>query len=203
MLIPALMMLASCDGLFGGLYDEPAKESVYGFIHCDSDGRGGTLRIDATSYTRWTYIDLRHQRVDTANVTQGQEEPLQWDFALHRYDVRTHGGAAAETPFGEVETASMSDGLDFVDDVDSQMVVDMSTMMEGYLGYTPARLNPVLSTWLDVDMSVMPPIYTLSNKVYLLRLANGTLVALQFTGYMDDAFTKGIVTIRYRLITDP
>lgn len=195
-------MLVSCDGIFGGLYDEPAKNS-FGFIQRDDDGHGGTIRLDATSYTRWSYIDLHHQHIDTANITLGQDAPLEWDFAIHHYDVKTHGGTATESPFDNVGMAIELEELNFVADVDSQVVIDMSTMMEGYLGYTPSPVNPVLSHWLDVDLSTMPPIYALSNKVYLLRLSDGTLVALQFTSFMDDSFAKGIVTLRYRIINNP
>lgn len=200
-LLPALLALVSCDGLFGGLYDEPAK-NPFGFVQRDDDNRGGTLCIDATSYTRWTYIDLHHRHIDTANITLGQEAPLEWDFAIHHYDVKTNNGSAAESPFDNVGMAIELNGLDFVADADSQVVIDMSTMMDGYLEYTPSMVNPVLSHWLDVDLSTMPPIYTLSNKVYLLRLNDGTLVALQFTSYMDESFVKGIVTLRYRIIND-
>ena len=195
-------MLVSCDGIFGGLYDEPAKNS-FGFIQRDDDGYGGTIRLDATSYTRWSYIDLHHQHIDTANITLGQDAPFEWDFAIHHYDVKTHGGTATESPFDNVGMAIELEELNFVADVDSQVVIDMSTMMEGYLGYTPSPVNPVLSHWLDVDLSTMPPIYALSNKVYLLRLSDGTLVALQFTSFMDDSFAKGIVTLRYRIINNP
>jgi hypothetical protein len=200
-LLPALLALVSCDGLFGGLYDEPAK-NPFGFVQRDDDNCGGTLCIDATSHTRWTYIDLHHHHIDTANITLGQEAPLEWDFAIHHYDVKTNNGSAAESPFDNVGMAIELNGLDFVADADSQVVIDMSTMMDGYLGYTPSMVNPVLSHWLDVDLSTMPPIYTLSNKVYLLRLNDGTLVALQFTSYMDESFVKGIVTLRYRIIND-
>ena len=199
-LLGLAVLTASCDGLFGGLYDEPAAGAAYGFIQTDPDGLGGTLRIDATSYTRWNYIDLHNRQTDTSNISLGQPSPSEWDLALHRYDVKTHGGTAAESPFDEVGMASEVEGLAFVPDADSQVVVDMSTMMEGYLGYAPSEVNPVLSSWLDVDQSTMPPIYTLSGKVYLLRLADGTLVALQFTGYMDDALRKGVVTLRYRFV---
>lgn len=195
-------MLVSCDGIFGGLYDEPVKNS-FGFIQRDDDDHGGTIRLDATSYTRWSYIDLHHYHIDTANITLGQDAPLEWDFAIHHYDVKTHGGTATESPFDNVGMAIELEELNFVADVDSQVVIDMSTMMEGYLVYTPSPVNPVLSHWLDVDLSTMPPIYTLSNKVYLLRLSDGTLVALQFTSFMDDSFVKGIVTLRYRIINNP
>ena len=201
LLLPALLALVSCNGVFGGLYDEPTGASL-GFVQRDADGLGGTICIDATSYTRWIYVDLQHRYLDTANITQGQPAPDEWDFAIHHYDVKTNNGSAAESPFDNVGMAMDIDGLDFIADVDSQIVIDISTMMEGYVGYTSSMVNPVISHWLDLDLSTMPPIYTLSNKVYLLRLVDGTLVALQFTAYRDDSLLKGIITLRYRIIKE-
>lgn len=201
MLLPALLALASCDGLFGGLYDEPAEGSPMGFIERDADGRGGTIYIDARSYTRWTYLDLHTRSTDTAFIPLGQPEPHAWDLALHRYDVKTRSGAAtvvAAKYVGELTSLPDTAGLAFTADADSQVVIDMSTMMEGYLGYAPSKVNPVLSRWLDVNTAEMPPIYTLSGDVYLLRLADGSCAALQFTGYANEAAVKGYVTIRYR-----
>lgn len=198
LLLASSATLASCDGLFGGLYDLPAEGPRFGFVERDPDGLGGTVYIDATSYTRWTYIDLHHRTVDTASITQSQGEPPLWDLALHRYDVKTNGGAAAESPYDRPDLTGDIAALDFVCDSDSQVVIDMSTMMDGYLGYAPSPVNPVLSRWLDVNTSTMPPVYTLSNTVYILRLADGTAAALQFTGYTNDASAKGYVTMRYR-----
>lgn len=206
LLLPALLALTACDGLFGGLYDEPAKGTPTGFVERDADRLGGTIYIDARSYTRWTYLDLHTLTLDTASITLGQDEPHAWDIALHRYDVKTHDGAATVLPaefVGELSTLPDTAGLAFTADADSQVVVDMSTMMEGYLGYAPSRVNPVLSRWLDVNTAEMPPIYTLSRSVYLVRLADGSCVALQFTGYTNEAAVKGFVTIRYRYPLTP
>jgi len=90
------------------------------------------------------------------------------------------------------------DRLAFTADVDSQVVVDMSTMMDGYLGYSPAHVNPVLSRWLDVNTSTMPPVYTLSRKVYIVQMEDGTLAALFFSDYVNEKAAKGYITIQYR-----
>ena len=50
---------------------------------------------------------------------------------------------------------------------------------------------------LDVDSSTMPPIYTLSGKIYLLRLKDGTCAALRLVNFMNDAAIKGYMTIDY------
>ena len=73
----------------------------------------------------------------------------------------------------------------FEADTAGRVVVDMSTMMDGYLGYHDSNINKVLSRWLNVDTSTMPPIYTMSGKVYVLRLADGTCAALLFSDFMS------------------
>ena len=207
-LVPALAVLTSCNGLFGGIYDEfdaaekPAASSC--FIARDADGKGGTLQVDVRPYTTWTFLDLHALQADTANTADSlasADPPFAWDIALHRWDVKTHGGSALSSNYGSVEEAVSAGTLPaeaFVADVDSAVVVDMSTKMEGYLGYSQSMVNPVLSQWIDIDTREMPPIYTLSGRVYIVQLTDGTRAALQFTNYMDDASRKGFATIRYR-----
>lgn len=202
-LLLAALTFASCDGIFGGLYDTPeaAKEDRYGFVQEDDDHRGGTIYLDVRAYERWVYVDLHQQCVDTANIVQQQPAPQEWDFALHRYDAKTHGATVAETPVGDIDMlipSVLPEGLVFMADADSQVAVDMSQMMDGIVGYAPSDVNPVLSRWMHVDMSSMPPTYTPSNRVYLVRLADGSMAALQFTGYTDAMSNKGYATIRYR-----
>lgn len=70
-------------------------------------------------------------------------------------------------------------------------------MMDGIILYAEDYWNPCLSRWLDVDTSTMPPIYTLSGRVYLLRLTDGTFAALRLRNFMDDTAVKGYMTIDY------
>ena len=43
----------------------------------------------------------------------------------------------------------------------------------------------------------MPPIYTPSNKVYLLRMKDGTMAAIRLVSYMNAAGIKGYMTFDY------
>ena len=61
----------------------------------------------------------------------------------------------------------------------------MSGMMEGNIKYTEDYRNDILSGWLNVDTSSMPPIYTMSNQVYLIRLKDNTYAAIRFTNYTN------------------
>lgn len=199
-LLSLAFVLASCNGIFSGLYDEVEATSPFGFKMVDEAEGSGTIYLDVRDYELWTYVDLHGRTFDTANMVDGAPEPQHWDIALHRYDVKTNGGAARETEFLTIDALKAHGHYDegvFTTDTTGRVVVDMSTMMDGYLGYHDSNINKVLSRWLNVDTSTMPPIYTLSGKVYVVRLADGTHAALLFTDFMDEASVKGFATIRY------
>lgn len=193
-----LLWCSSCEGLFSGIYDEPVPDtrSEYGFVR--TDGNGGTIYLDSRSYARWTYLDLKRKTMDTSNILSGETEPSAWDFALHRYDVKTHGGAVYETAYTDLGAlGGIPSQAVFTPDSPSRVITDMSGMMEGDIHYDSSDVNPVLSSWLDVNTSVMPPVYTLSRKVYLLRLSDGSHAALLFSDFTNLAGEKGFITIQY------
>ena len=199
----ALLSLPSCNGIFGELYDEPIvhTQQDYGFIASDETSHSGSIYINATLYSEWHYVDLHNKQVTTLSVDD--EPPVHWDFALHRYDTKTNGGAVWESSVNEFNTLpawSSISAESFVQDewTTDRISIDMSQMMDGIILYAEDYYNPCLSRWLDVNTSTMPPIYTLSGKVYLLRLSDGTYAALRLTNFMNDAAVKGYMTIDYQ-----
>ena len=186
-------LLSACNGILDGIYDEPDNENNTGFEN------EGEIFIDATSYTQWVYIDFSEQSI----VTLGYDEdaPQNWDIAVHRYDVKTNGAKVVETNYSDFDQAITAtiDEADLVSDIwtTNQIVIDMSTMMDGYLGYTESYYNPELSKWLNVDTSTMPPIYTPSGKVYIVYLPDGTRAGVKLLNFMNDMQVKGYMTIQY------
>lgn len=196
----AMMLLPACNGMFAGIYDEPETANEFGFTKSCSEDTPGIIYINATDYTRWTYINFENSSIDTLSVYD--EAPEKWDIAIHRYDVKTNGGSVAETALTDISLAAKSgasENLDYVDDewTTTKIVTDMSTMMDGYLSYAESFYNPVLSRWLDVDTSEMPPIYTSSGRVYILSTSDGRRAALKLQNYMDASGVKGYMTIEY------
>ena len=53
----------------------------------------------------------------------------------------------------------------------------------------------VLSRWVTMDFSTPPPVYSASQRVYVLRMKDGTHAALRLVSYMSDRGTKGYLTI--------
>ena len=180
----AMLSLPSCNGLFEGIYDEPVADTEFGFTKVEQATSSGTIYIDATSYTKWTYIDFETFSIDTTVIAEDGTETGEvmegWDLAVHRYDTKTNGGAVIEDVWTE-----------------DRITVDMSQMMDGIILYAPSWYNPELSKWLNVDTSTMPPVYTMSGKVYVLMTQDGKAAALQLTNYMNDSKVKGFMTIDY------
>ncbi|WP_300905636.1 HmuY family protein [uncultured Bacteroides sp.] len=204
----AMLSLSACNGILEDIYDapEPEDSKIYGFIAVDNATHTGRIYIDATDYTEWHYIDLHGKQVTTTAV--GEAAPERWDFAVHRYDAKTNGGAVMESAaadFGMLTAVGTIPKEAFTADewTTDKITVDMSQMMDGIIRYAEDWYNPVLSRWLRVDTSTMPPIYTLSGKVYLLRLTDGTCAALRLTNFMNDAAVKGFMTIDYLYPVQP
>lgn len=164
------------------------------------------LLVDATDYAKWHYIDLESQQVTIVNV--GEPAPAEWDLAVHRYDVKTNGGAAAETAvsdFTALPAPSTLPASAFVADewTTDRIIVDMSQMMNGKVEYASDNYNPCVSQWLKLDTSSMPPSYTLSGKVYLVRLKDQTFAACRLVNFMNDKGVKGHLTIDYQYPVQP
>lgn len=178
---------------------------------CDiyADQRPGSdfTNVNATDYTKWVYLSLTSQKDSvTLNYDDAANIPANWDIAIHRYDIKTNDGAAVEVNYTSLESfkSAIASGLyqlpepdQFVRDTDGKITIDMSHMMEGYLVYADTKLNKELGKWLNVDTGQMPPIYTPSNKVYLLQLKDGTYAALRFTAYRNEAGISGYISFDY------
>lgn len=198
----AALLLSACNGIFSDIYDSPEVESTleYGFLQSSTAKTPGIIYIDATDYSTWTYINLHNKTILPLSVDA--TEPEQWDFAIHRYDTKTNGGSVAETEttnFSVLNSFIPKNDNAYISDIwtTTTIVTDMSTMMDGYLSYANSNYNTELSKWLNVDKSTMPPVYTPSNKVYILRLSDNTKAALCLNNYMDESGIKGYMTIEY------
>ena len=104
-----------------------------------SDGtHAGRIYVDATKYDRWVYIDFHTGKVDSCLVADSLHRPANWDIALHRYDVKTHGGSVLKTQYSELSdltsTGTMPAG-NFANDVWSthKVMIDVSHMMQGHV----------------------------------------------------------------------
>lgn len=192
------LSLSSCDNIYDDPSEIPSTKTEYGLFE----------NVDATDYKQWVYLNLADSTQTTLPYDDTENIPGEWHLALHRYDLKTNGGAACQTDYtslddlrDDIADASfrMPEVAEFEADAEGRITFDMSHMMEGWLDYADASINPVLGTWLDVDTSNMPPNYTMGNNVYLVRMADGTVAAIKFTGYSNPykSNTKGFISFTY------
>ena len=133
-----------------------------------------------------------------------QPIPEKWTFAVHRNNVMTNGGEVAKTSFSSLadipDDLSFVDGLSFEGDTWNQTDVwtIQDRMLLGLIGNQGIRINNLLSSWLRVDVPPMPPAFTLDSSVFILRLSDGSMAALQLADYQSATGTKCCLTIRYR-----
>lgn len=193
-MLGAAMSLSACNGIFENIYDAPIETEM-------EIKENSFSQVKTVEYTEWAYIELSNRKVTTVPIGEEYESqiPEDWDFAIHRYDIKTNGGAACQTSYTSIDdlktSGKLPDKKDFVKDewTTDKIAIDMSGMMDGNIVYTESYRNAVLSGWLDVNTSTMPPVYTMSNQVFLIRMKDNTYAAIRFTNYMNARGIKGYI----------
>lgn len=191
----ATLSLLSCDSI----YADPSELAP--------TQKEGTMEyLDCSDYKKWVYVDLAQGTTTALAYDDSTSLPDEWHIAIHRYDVKTHGGAAYETTYTSLDDlkADLAKGAytlpaatDYQEDSEGRITTDMSHMMEGYLIYDTCYTNKVMGRWLNVDTSTMPPIYTMTGRVYLLKMADQSLAAILFTAYRHPKDGSGYISFDY------
>lgn len=168
-----------------------------------------TLPIPASLTGTWDGVSLwyrynvqgsRYRQLEQRQV-DAQPEPGQWDIAIHHFDVRTNGGSALATDYTSIDALPATpEGFadkQFTGDTGTthQCITDFSGMFDRNIWYQAGMVNTVLTEWVRMDFSTPPPKYEASNRVYLLRMKDGTMAALHLKSYMSETGTKGFLTI--------
>lgn len=133
-----------------------------------------------------------------------QAAPERWTFAVHRNNVRTNGCSAAATRLRSLDELPDDDSfyksLEFKTDEwnECDVWVSQDRMLLGIIGSQGIDVNPVLSSWLKIKIPPMPPVFTLDSQVYVLRLGDGTMAALQLADSQNAAGVNCCLSIKYR-----
>lgn len=136
--------------------------------------------------------------------TAPQKMPESWTFAVHRNNVMTNGCSVARTEFDSFdqlpEDTFELNSLTYTRDEwnESDVWVIQDRMLLGLIGCQGIEINEALSSWLAVEIPPIPPAFTLSSKVFILKTPEGELAALQLKNYQSAAGTKCVLSINYR-----
>lgn len=167
-------------------------------------------------YSLWTYVDLKSGNQQTCTVEgpwkytleEGFEEknpeikgsvPAKWDLAFHQYEIRTNNGQAVQTSETELDAVKELPTAGLVGDItfkaeDKKLIVDISGMMQGKIGYAGGMLNTELGKWLTkTPTGTMPPYkYKITDNVYVVKLANGDWVKIKFLDRLNGSGDKAV-----------
>ena len=142
------------------------------------------------------------ERDNKVYMLNGDETSFDWDIAFHKYDVKTNGGGAVKLNTFDLDAVTLSSvtGENFTADTDDhQVMVDMTNMMEGFVGYQSTKLNEVLCGWVTATPTgSMPPYtYEINKNVFVLKTAAGEYAKIRFTDYSNDKNEKVYAAFDY------
>lgn len=129
------------------------------------------------------------ERDNKVYMLDGDESSFDWDIAFHKYDVKTNGGSVVKLNTTDLASVSLStvEGQSFTTDVNKSVMVDMSNMMQGFVGYMDTKVNEVLTGYLTATPTgSMPPYtYELNSNVFVVKMADGQYAKMRFTDYTN------------------
>lgn len=162
------------------------------FVACKEDDapapelEARTFSVDAKAYNTWVYFSFEKNAV--VEVSDYQND-LSWDIAFHRADVRLNGGLSGKGHGSaqKTEETSLTEVLEapaggYVPDSYGNVIVEFKIPPV----YQEQPYNAVMSTWLNIDTSSPPPVYTLAENVFVMTTVSGKYVKIKFTDYTND-----------------
>lgn len=173
------------------------------FTGCSDDDdknrndEGTEAAVVANEYGEWTYfnfadgktatLQIKKQENGVYEVDAAEEGALNWDIAVHKYDMRTNGGLVKKLDirnFEAVTVANVPADEDMVADTEGSVMADMSQMQNGFVGYQDVKLNKELGGWVTATPTgTMPPYtYELNDNVFIVKV-NGRVWKMQFNAY--------------------
>lgn len=175
------------------------------------EGTSRSMTIDTRSYTTWTYFSFEKGILGVYTEKEfDYKNSTEWDIAFHRWDVRTNcgesglgKGGAYQTNYGGLLNVDIWSTMpakgDFIEDTHLKTYMappsmDPNAPAEQRLD-VPANL--VLSKWLEVQMTSIPPKYNMLDRAFVVRTASGKHAAVKFTNYMNDKAVKGYASFDY------
>ena len=174
--------------------------AVVMFSACDDDDDitpgAITTQVEATSYTEWVYFSFSEKAV--VNVTDPKTE-TNWDIGLRRNHFSTNSGSSGNGA-GGVYDAGVVDFDTYFEAPETEYTVDdtvqnMDLTTIPYPTMYSIAGNTVLETW-GTFTDEQPPTFIPSNKVFVVKTADGKYVKMIIQSYYG-AEGSGYITFKY------
>lgn len=152
-----------------------------------------TTEVTATSYTDWVYYSLSQDTI--VSVTDPATSNA-WDLAFMRNHIRTNSGSSGNGNGGALDAGvvdfdayALAPETGYAAD-DSVSAFNMTTME-----YSNVAASSVLESWGAFN-DAMPPVFEISNKVFVVKTAEGKYAKVTFLSYYGSV-GSGQITFKY------
>lgn len=161
-----------------------------------------SIVIDAKAYDKWVYLNLSSGKIVTP---EDYKNDMSWDVAFHRDNVRTNGGASGIGKGAglEIEVKSLAEVTEAPEN--GYVKDEITDIMTAYImppQYEKQPANAELEKWGNFDLSEMPPVFVLSENVYVMKTAEGKYAKLKFTDYYNENGESGFIELKYVIQED-
>lgn len=181
--------------------------AVIMFSACEEDENNNpvaleavTEQVAATSYTDWVYYSFSEEAV--VDVTDPKTQ-TNWDIGLRRNHFSTNSGSSGNGDGGVVD-AGVVDFDNYFEAPETEYTVDdtvqnMDLTTIPYPTMYPIAGNTVLETW-GAFTEEQPPTFIPSNKVFVVKTADGKYVKMIVQNYYG---TEGSGNITFKYVYQP
>lgn len=184
-------MLASCKK-----EKEELPEQTY-----KTDVKSGEYTLSKATHKGedWIYFSFITQS-EVSGIDHSNYKDLDtWDIAFNRFNVRTNSGistnnigqgGAYDTQSTDWASVMEAPGNNYIVD-DTIQILESDTTYE----YMNSTGSVELNKWLE--FSGPPPVYTMSDHIYIVKTAKSKYAKIWLKSYHSDADESGHITFKY------
>ena len=154
----------------------------------------------------WVYFSFETGAEVSGLDSLNYKSNTNWDIAFHSRLGRTNSGMSTENGLGGIyESGTDFSAVEVV--VENSLTTDSIVKLISGINYISGPIykdvtgNFTFDGAIDADNS-HPPIYTVNNKVYVIKTANGKYAKIQITSFADDQGESGHIVFKYAYQTD-
>lgn len=170
------------------------------FSACEKDDTEDSNKLEsvtdivaATSYTDWVYYSFSEGK--TIEITDPKTS-TSWDIGLLRNHIRTNSGSSGNGEGGAYDAGTINFDT-FIEAPETGYAIDDSVQAFNFatMQYSPVAANSVLETW-GTFTDAQPPVLEPSNKVFVIKTAEGKYVKIIVLNYYGTE-GSGYITFKY------
>lgn len=168
-------------------------------VSCDDDG--GTeptndtneIVVNATSMDEWVYFSFDSR--DTFRLEDAYNS-TNWDIGFQRYHLKTNSGTSGIGQGGAYDAGKVDfDALEVAPTAGYTPDDSLEILRMG--GGFNISANEVLETWGALDTNNMPPVFVPSDKIFVVKTAQGKYAKIWLKSYYKKDGSSAHVTMKY------